>query len=95
MALSDFEKETIINFNESEQTATIYTYNLDLRKKLKKISSKTTDCSLKQEGRGFAEYIIPKSWITVDMPKKLSKSEKDAVISKAKERTRAERRRRK
>lgn len=37
MALTNFEKETIINFNESETEAIVYTHNVELRKKLKKV----------------------------------------------------------
>lgn len=85
MALTDFEKETIINFNESDTRAIVYTYNLDLRKKLKKLADKTTDCEIKQEGRGFAEFIVPKSWVTIEMPKRLSESEKKAVMERGRE----------
>lgn len=94
MALTNFEKETIINFNESETEAIVYTHNVELRKKLKKFADKTTDCKIKHEGRGFAEFIIPKGWVTIEMPKKLSESEKKAVIARAKEKTKAERRKR-
>ena len=34
MSLSRMEQETIINFNEAEPTATIYTHNPALRRKL-------------------------------------------------------------
>ena len=94
MALTNFEKETIINYNESESTATVYTYNLELRKKLKRLADKTTDCKIRQEGRGFAEFIVPKRWVSIDMPKMLSESEKKAVIAKGKENMKRERSRR-
>lgn len=32
--LSKYEKETIINWNERESTASIYTYNTGLKKRL-------------------------------------------------------------
>lgn len=35
MRLTKFEKETIILFNESEDEASIYTYNAGLKKRLK------------------------------------------------------------
>ena len=31
---SKYEKETIVNFNEAEQEATIYTFNADLKRRL-------------------------------------------------------------
>ena len=32
--LSKYEKETIINWNEAENTASIYTFNADLKRRL-------------------------------------------------------------
>ena len=32
--LSKYEKETIINWNEAEDTASIYTFNADLKRRL-------------------------------------------------------------
>lgn len=34
MKLSGYEKETVVNFNEAEQTASIYTYNAAMQKQL-------------------------------------------------------------
>lgn len=38
--LTKYEKETIILFNEGEDTASIYTYNASLRKRLALFSKK-------------------------------------------------------
>ncbi len=58
--LSNYEKETIINFNEAENVATIFTYNKSWQKHLeKKLGLKpTTD-----NGYGGREYQIPKKRI--------------------------------
>jgi hypothetical protein len=37
---SKYEKETIINFNEAEDTANIYTFNADLKRRLAEFSRK-------------------------------------------------------
>ena len=37
---SKYEKETIVNFNEAEQEATIYTFNADLKRRLAEFSQK-------------------------------------------------------
>ena len=37
---SKYEKETILNFNEAEATATIYTYNASLKRRLAEFSRK-------------------------------------------------------
>lgn len=38
--LSKYEKETIVNFNEKESEATIYTHNADLKRRLAEFSRK-------------------------------------------------------
>ena len=43
--LTKYEKETIILFNEGEDTANIYTYNASLRKRLALFSKKCTPTS--------------------------------------------------
>ena len=40
MKLSKYEKETIINWNEAEDTASIYTFNADLKRRLAEFSRK-------------------------------------------------------
>ena len=37
--LSKYEKETIINWNEAENTASIYTFNADLKRRLAELRS--------------------------------------------------------
>ena len=38
--LSKYEKETIINWNEAEDTASIYTFNADMKRRLAEFSRK-------------------------------------------------------
>lgn len=42
---SKYEKETIINFNEAEDTANIYTFNADLKRRLAEFSRKYLCCA--------------------------------------------------
>lgn len=96
MALSNYEKETIINFNEEEMTATVYTYNKTLKKQLTTFAAKSSSCKPVHEGRGYCEFTIPKEWISVNMPKEpVSAEDKADRIAKAKEAYLSERRRRK
>ena len=47
--LTKYEKETIVLFNEGEDTASIYTYNAGLRKRLANFSKKYPDlCRLEK-----------------------------------------------
>lgn len=71
--LSQYEQETIINFNEGDKTAGIYTHNKALRRKLEKLAHERPDeCRLEKVSRygEAADYIVPKSWIKVGPPRK-------------------------
>ena len=58
--LPDYERETIINFNEAEDTATIFTYNKSWQKHLEeKLGLKLT----MDNGYGGKEYQISKKRI--------------------------------
>ena len=58
--LTKIEKETIILFNEGESTASIYTYNVGLKKRLAAFSKKYPDlcCLEKPEHLGGVSYLI-------------------------------------
>ena len=43
--LSKYEKETIINWNEAADTASIYTFNADLKRRLAEFSRKYPQCA--------------------------------------------------
>ena len=65
--LTKIEKETIILFNEGESTASIYTYNAGLKKRLAAFSKKYPDlCQLeKPEHLGGVSYLIDKSRLSI------------------------------
>lgn len=65
--LSKYEKETIILFNEGEDTASIYTYNAGLKKRLEAFSEKYPDlCWLERtHPQGGVSYILDKSRLSV------------------------------
>lgn len=69
---SQYERETIINFNEEEKTASIYTFNQSLMKKLKKLAQDRPDeCLLKLDGpEDAASFLVPKKWVHVKPPAK-------------------------
>ena len=65
--LTKIEKETIILFNEGESTASIYTYNAGLKKRLAAFSKKYPNlCQLeKPECMGGVSYLIDKSRLSI------------------------------
>ena len=61
--LSKYEKETIINWNEAENTASIYTFNADLKRRLAEFSRKYPQlCRLERSTtEGSVTYVMDKS----------------------------------
>jgi len=65
--LTKIEKETIINFNEGESTASIFTYNAGLRKRLAAFSKKYPElCRLERSyDQGGVSYVLDKSRLSI------------------------------
>jgi hypothetical protein len=91
-ALTNYEKETIFNFNEEEKTASIYTYNKALIKKLDKMCEThpklynldKTDIYGKHISK---TYTVPKKMISVRMPverKPLTEEQKNKLRQRMK-----------
>lgn len=82
MRLLKYEQETIINFNEEEKTADVYTHNKALCRKLEKSAvDRPEDCRFVRslhEGQA-AEYTIPKSWVKIT-PKHIITEEQRAIL---------------
>ena len=78
MRLSPTEQETICNYNEEEAEASVYTHNKALMNKLHRLADQYPDaCKLIKtchEGRAV-EYAVPKRWIKVTPPRKVSMTE--------------------
>lgn len=72
MQVSNYEKETIINFNEMEKTASVYTYNNKLIKKLKECCKKfPNEYKLIEHNKQWGSYKfeVPKKRVTINIPK--------------------------
>ena len=81
MELSLYERETIINYNEGEPTANIYTHNKALRRTLDKLAQqRPEDCRVDRVGHGgaAADYTIPKAWVKIRPPRVASEAQKAA-----------------
>lgn len=74
MKLTKIEKETIILFNEAEQTAGISTYNSVLIKRLDGFcNTRPDEIKLISTGStGCREYELPKKWIKINVGIQLS-----------------------
>ena len=67
MKLTKYEKETIILFNEAEDTASIYTYNAGLKKRLAAFSRKYPGLRKikKSNDLGGVTYLMDKSRLSI------------------------------
>lgn len=84
---TNYERETIINFNEAEDTASVYTHNKALRRKLEQLAQeRPEECRLFKVSRGdqAVEYYIPKAWIKIRPTRQLSEEEREQRRAAAK-----------
>lgn len=69
MNLSNTEKETVIIFNEAEDTAQIETFNARLLRQLHNVAE-CDGVELVEEGKGYGCYKLPKTMIKIHAPKR-------------------------
>lgn len=84
--ITKYEQETIINYNQDELTANIYTCDKVLIRKLDKMIEVSKVIILKTQDEDSKTYICPKKWIKVRMPRVLSDEEREKMASRARER---------
>ena len=65
--LSKYEKETIINWNEAENLASVYTFNASLKRRLAEFSRKyPLLCRLERSTpEGSVTYVLDKSRLSI------------------------------
>lgn len=84
--MTRLEQETIINFNEAEAAATIYTHNAALCRKLEALADQRPEEA--KRGRSFPdggrEYTIPKRWVKVNAGPILTEEERERRRERAK-----------
>nr|DAL79028.1 MAG TPA: hypothetical protein [Caudoviricetes sp.] len=84
MNLTKYEQETIINYNNEEKTASIFTYDKSLIRKLDKRLAEMSDMKLIRRGEDFAEYSLPKKWIKVTFPRQYSDEQRAEMAERMK-----------
>lgn len=72
MRLTGLEQETIINYNNAENVASVYTCNRHLIAAMDKYTEEYNECTVSRRGEGWSEYSVPKKWVKVKPPKKIS-----------------------
>ena len=84
---SKYERETIINFNELETEASIYTFHADLKRRLAEFSRKyPLLCRLESyTADGGVTYVLDKSRLSIRLVPPYSEKRKEAARIVAKE----------
>lgn len=74
MSLSLVERETIITYNDADGTANVFTASPVIKNKLAKLGE------VKTNGGGW-EIEVPKAWVRIAPPRKLSSAHKEKLKS--------------
>ena len=79
MNLSRYEKETIILYNEEEPTADVYTHNMPLKQKLRRMAKESPkDCVFVEKNScGGETYRISKKLVQIRKPYSEERRQKD------------------
>ena len=87
MKLTKYEKETIINFNEGEKEASIYTFNASLKRRLAEFARMYPAlCRLMcSTAEGSVTYVMDKSRLSIRFLPPYSEARKAAASAYAKE----------
>lgn len=87
MNLTLQERETVILFNEADPTASVYTHNAALRRRLAALAAeRPTECIAVRfnEEDGAAEYTISKKWIKIIPPRIFSEAQRAIMAERGK-----------
>ena len=81
--LSRYEQETVINYNAGEQTATVYTRDRTVMRKLDRLAADFPD-TYKLIGQTDIDktYSMPKSYVTYRKPRKISDGQREQARRK-------------
>lgn len=82
--LSKYEKETIVSFNEDEDTASVYTRSKPVKTKLARLTLKNPLCVKEYEDELGQCYRMPKSWVTFRIPPAYSEKTRAEMAARAK-----------
>jgi len=75
--LTRYEMETVVNYNEEQRTASVYTHNNRLIHKLMDSCKRFPDLFKLEQEQGQAKtFIIPKKYISIRQPKIMTAEQK-------------------
>lgn len=78
MGLSKLEKETVINFNEEEPQALIYSCSRSIWKRCEKLGLNPVNVIRNTKGRVISkEYECPRGWVKIRKPRRVSQTQRE------------------
>ena len=78
MKLSRYEQETVVNYNAGEQTATLYTRDKAVMRKLDKLVANFPDTyKLTGQDEVSKTYSFPKSYVSYRKPRAVSTEQRE------------------
>lgn len=83
MSRTRLEQETIINYNQAEGNASVYTFDPALIRRMEKLLGSTTVVSVLRKGEGWAEYLVPKKWVKVSPPRSYAPEKREELRKRA------------
>ena len=85
--LTKYEKETIILFNEGEDTASIYTFNAGLKKRLGLFAKKYPGLCRQEKTheQGGVSYVLDKSRLSIRLQPPMSEERRRKASENAKQ----------
>lgn len=85
--LTKYEKETIILFNEGEDTASIYTFNAGLKKRLALFAKKYPDLCRQEKTheQGGVSYVLDRSQLSIRLQPPMSEERRRKASENAKQ----------
>lgn len=85
MKLSRYEQETVVNYNAGEQTATVYTRDKAVMRKLDTLVADFPDTySLMGQDEVSKTYSFPKSYVSYRKPRNLSMEQREQAQERMK-----------
>ena len=81
--LSPAERETVILFNDGEDTAIVETCARKWKNRMRALCSQNAECSLIFEDEHCERYLIPKKLVKIQKPRRLSEEQRQKLRERA------------
>lgn len=86
MSVSNIERETVILFNEAEDTVSVYTFNPTLKRKLGDFSEKYPALCKKtaEDSLGSVTYVVAKDRLSINLRAPISEEKREELRERGK-----------